>query len=74
MNKLIDIWGKLLISSWYVIWTKARLHFMRVKWSIEDELHIMKSNNSQRKRVETTHKKETNELTTSIIQREKGFI
>jgi hypothetical protein len=88
MSKLIDIWAKLLISSLYVVWTKARLHFMRVKWYIEDELHIMKpskpqvhhknahkSNSSQRIDTPTSGVSSIDsQIGTPIIQRENGFI
>ena len=79
MSKLIDIWAKLLISSLYVVWTKARLHFMRVKWYIEDELHIMKPSKPQvhhknAHKSNSSQRIDTPDLGTPIIQRENGFI
>jgi hypothetical protein len=76
MNELIDIWGRLIASSTYVVWTKARIWFMKAKWSIEDELHIMKPTKRKAHKSNNTQRiiEETNELKTSIIQREKGFI
>ena len=78
MSKLIDIWARLIASSTYVVWTKARLHYLIVKWYIEDRYEDMKRRPTKRKAHKSNNSQriveETNELTTSIIQRENGFI
>jgi hypothetical protein len=88
LQRLSSIWARLIASSTYVIWTKLRIHYLKAKWYIEDELHIMKpskpqvhhknahkSNSSQRIDTPTSGVSSIDsQIGTPIIQRENGFI
>jgi hypothetical protein len=81
LQRLSSIWARLIASSTYVIWTKARLWFMISKWYIEDGCEDMKrrptsGDDSQNKAHKSNNSQriDTSDLGTPIIQREKGFI